>query len=58
MKIAKLNTVQKLNVISKVDKNILGGVVAGTVDTREGFIINEKIMVEGSLQYKVHNSKG
>ncbi|MDA2639019.1 N-acetylmuramoyl-L-alanine amidase [Bacillus cereus] len=32
--------------------------VAGTVDTGEGFTIDEKVSVDGSPQYKVHNSKG
>ncbi|MEW4153069.1 N-acetylmuramoyl-L-alanine amidase [Bacillus thuringiensis] len=32
--------------------------VAGTVDVGEGFIVDEKIVVEGSPQFKVHNSKG
>ncbi|OUB35630.1 hypothetical protein BK708_04275 [Bacillus thuringiensis serovar yunnanensis] len=32
--------------------------VIGTVDAGYGFIIDEKVRVEGSLQYKVHNSKG
>ncbi|OTW88705.1 N-acetylmuramoyl-L-alanine amidase [Bacillus thuringiensis serovar cameroun] len=34
------------------------GDVAGTVNVGERFIIDEKIMVDGSTQYKVHNSKG
>ncbi|MBJ8025900.1 N-acetylmuramoyl-L-alanine amidase [Bacillus cereus] len=32
--------------------------VAGTVDNGEGFIIDGKISVNGSPQFKVHNSKG
>ncbi|MBG9516449.1 N-acetylmuramoyl-L-alanine amidase [Bacillus thuringiensis] len=32
--------------------------VAGTVDAGLGFVIVDKIMVNGSQQYKVHNSKG
>ncbi|HDW3057904.1 TPA: N-acetylmuramoyl-L-alanine amidase [Bacillus cereus] len=32
--------------------------VAGTLDIGEGFTIDEKVIVDGSLQYKVHNSKG
>ncbi|PFB39910.1 N-acetylmuramoyl-L-alanine amidase, partial [Bacillus thuringiensis] len=32
--------------------------VAGTVDNGEGFIIDGKISVDGSPQFKVHNSKG
>nr|WP_277818489.1 N-acetylmuramoyl-L-alanine amidase [Bacillus sp. TL12] len=32
--------------------------VAGTVDTGLGFIIDAKVTINGSTQYKVHNSKG
>ncbi|WP_130068069.1 N-acetylmuramoyl-L-alanine amidase [Bacillus albus] len=32
--------------------------VVGTVDAGYGFTIDEKIMVDGSPQYRVHNSKG
>ncbi|MED3390524.1 N-acetylmuramoyl-L-alanine amidase [Bacillus thuringiensis] len=32
--------------------------VAGTVEAGLGFVIDDKIMVNGSQQYKVHNSKG
>ncbi|MEW4153667.1 N-acetylmuramoyl-L-alanine amidase, partial [Bacillus thuringiensis] len=32
--------------------------VAGTVDSGEGFTIDEKVSVNGSPQFKVHNSKG
>ncbi|MGX5576565.1 N-acetylmuramoyl-L-alanine amidase, partial [Bacillus toyonensis] len=32
--------------------------VAGSVDVGLGFTIDEKVSVKGSLQYKVHNSKG
>ncbi|PES30632.1 N-acetylmuramoyl-L-alanine amidase [Bacillus cereus] len=32
--------------------------VVGTVDSGYGFTIDEKVMVDGSPQYKVHNSKG
>ncbi|PHE74501.1 N-acetylmuramoyl-L-alanine amidase, partial [Bacillus toyonensis] len=35
-----------------------GGDVAGTVDAGEGFTIDAKVNVNGSTQYKVHNSKG
>ncbi|AZJ24554.1 N-acetylmuramoyl-L-alanine amidase (plasmid) [Bacillus wiedmannii bv. thuringiensis] len=35
------------------DKN-----VAGTVDEGFGFTIDAKVSVNGSPQYKVHNSKG
>ncbi|HDR5353624.1 TPA: N-acetylmuramoyl-L-alanine amidase [Bacillus thuringiensis] len=34
------------------------GDIAGTVDTGEGFTIGAKVMVDGSPQYQVHNSKG
>ncbi|OOR10841.1 N-acetylmuramoyl-L-alanine amidase [Bacillus cereus] len=34
------------------------GDVAGTVDVGEGFVIDAKVTVNGSTQYKVHNSKG
>ncbi|PEJ91084.1 N-acetylmuramoyl-L-alanine amidase [Bacillus toyonensis] len=34
------------------------GDVAGTVNAGEGFMIDAKIMVNGSSQYKVHSSKG
>ncbi|PGP52035.1 N-acetylmuramoyl-L-alanine amidase, partial [Bacillus cereus] len=32
--------------------------VAGSVDIGLGFTIDEKISVNGSPQYKVHNSRG
>ena len=32
--------------------------VAGTVDSGEGFTIDEKVIVDGSPQYRVYNSKG
>ncbi len=32
--------------------------VAGTLDVGEGFTIDEKVSVDGSPQFKVHNSKG
>ncbi|EEM02449.1 N-acetylmuramoyl-L-alanine amidase [Bacillus pseudomycoides] len=32
--------------------------VAGTVDVGLGFTIDAKVSVNGSQQYKVHNSKG
>ncbi|WP_199795940.1 N-acetylmuramoyl-L-alanine amidase [Bacillus thuringiensis] len=32
--------------------------VAGTVEAGLGFVIEDKVMVNGSQQYKVHNSKG
>ncbi|MEH7219080.1 peptidoglycan recognition protein family protein [Bacillus toyonensis] len=51
-------------VVSKVDNLRFYGKpswndkdVAGTVDEGYGFTIDDKIMVDGSPQYKVHNSK-
>ncbi|AXY08563.1 N-acetylmuramoyl-L-alanine amidase [Bacillus thuringiensis LM1212] len=51
-------------VVSKVDNlrfynkpSWKDGDVAGIVNVGEGFTIDEKIMVDGSRQYKVHNSK-
>lgn len=32
--------------------------VAGTLDIGEGFTIDEKVIVDGSSQFKVHNSRG
>ncbi|PEN90953.1 N-acetylmuramoyl-L-alanine amidase [Bacillus cereus] len=32
--------------------------VAGTLEAGEGFTIDEKVIVDGSPQFKVHNSKG
>ncbi|MED2753725.1 N-acetylmuramoyl-L-alanine amidase [Bacillus thuringiensis] len=34
-----------------------GADVVGTVDAGDGFVIDEKVLVDGSPQYKVHNSK-
>lgn len=34
------------------------GRVNGTLDAGLGFTIDEKVTVNGSSQYKVHNSKG
>ncbi|PFB55397.1 N-acetylmuramoyl-L-alanine amidase [Bacillus thuringiensis] len=52
-------------VVSKVDNlrfydtpSWQDSAVAGTVDNGEGFIIDGKISVNGSPQFKVHNSKG
>ncbi|MEI4680222.1 N-acetylmuramoyl-L-alanine amidase, partial [Bacillus cereus] len=52
-------------VVSKVDNlrfydtpSWQDSAVAGTLDAGEGFTIDEKVSVDGSLQYKVHNSKG
>lgn len=32
--------------------------VAGTVDESLGFVIDAKVTVNGSAQYKAHNSRG
>ncbi|MBH0339494.1 N-acetylmuramoyl-L-alanine amidase, partial [Bacillus thuringiensis] len=52
-------------VVSKVDSlrfydspSWQDSVVAGMLDAGEGFIIDEKVRVGGSPQFKVHNSKG
>ncbi|MEW4153378.1 N-acetylmuramoyl-L-alanine amidase [Bacillus thuringiensis] len=52
-------------VVSKVDNlrfydspSWQDSAVAGTVDSGEGFIIDEKVSVDGFTQFKVHNSKG
>ncbi|PEP99889.1 N-acetylmuramoyl-L-alanine amidase [Bacillus toyonensis] len=51
--IAKMNDLCFYDDPSWQDKD-----VAGTVDAREGFIIDGRVMVNGFLQYKVYNSKG
>ncbi|MED2985491.1 N-acetylmuramoyl-L-alanine amidase, partial [Bacillus thuringiensis] len=52
-------------VVSKVDNlrfynkpSWKNGDVAGMVDVGEGFIVDAKVDVNGSPQYKVHNSEG
>ncbi|HDR4949141.1 TPA: N-acetylmuramoyl-L-alanine amidase, partial [Bacillus cereus] len=52
-------------VVSKVDNlrfydtpSWQDSAVAGTVDSGEGFTIDEKVIVDGFTQFKVHNSKG
>nr|WP_258528512.1 N-acetylmuramoyl-L-alanine amidase [Bacillus cereus] len=51
--LAKVNSLLFYHSPSWEDKD-----VAGTVNSGERFIIDEKISVNGSPQYKVHNSKG
>ncbi|PGC95124.1 N-acetylmuramoyl-L-alanine amidase [Bacillus toyonensis] len=60
-----VNQIEGKHVVSKVDNlrfyhspSWQDDDVVGTLDIREGFTIDEKVMVEGSPQYKVHNSKG
>ncbi|MBC6973039.1 N-acetylmuramoyl-L-alanine amidase [Bacillus sp. Xin] len=51
--VSKVDNLRFYDSPSWQDKN-----VAGTLDTGLGFTIDEKVMVNGSPQYKVHNSKG
>ncbi|PEP89732.1 N-acetylmuramoyl-L-alanine amidase [Bacillus toyonensis] len=51
--VSKVNNLRFYDVPSWQGKN-----VAGTVDVGEGFIIDGKVMVNGSPQFQVHNSKG
>ncbi|PFK02630.1 N-acetylmuramoyl-L-alanine amidase [Bacillus cereus] len=51
--VSKVNNLRFYDTPSWQDKD-----VAGSVDTGLGFTIDVKIMVDGSPQYKVHNSKG
>ncbi|MGQ4288944.1 N-acetylmuramoyl-L-alanine amidase, partial [Bacillus thuringiensis] len=60
-----VNPVVGKRVVSKVDNlrfydspSWQDSAVAGTLDAGEGFIIDEKISVDGFTQFKVHNSKG
>ncbi|MBJ8025930.1 N-acetylmuramoyl-L-alanine amidase [Bacillus cereus] len=60
-----VNPIVGKRVVSKVDNlrfyhspSWQDSAVAGTVDTGEGFTIDEKVIVDGSPQFKVHNSKG
>ncbi|WP_428994090.1 N-acetylmuramoyl-L-alanine amidase [Bacillus cereus] len=60
-----VNPVVGKRVVSKVDNlrfydtpSWQDSAVAGTVDSGEGFTIDEKISVDGFTQFKVHNSKG
>ncbi|MEI2313658.1 N-acetylmuramoyl-L-alanine amidase [Bacillus nitratireducens] len=51
--VSKVNNLRFYDAPSWQDKD-----VAGSVDTGLGFTIDAKVSVKGSLQYKVHNSKG
>ncbi|MEJ9122818.1 N-acetylmuramoyl-L-alanine amidase [Bacillus cereus] len=51
--VSKVNNLRFYDAPSWQDKD-----VAGTVDAGLGFTINAKVIVNGSSQYKVHNSKG
>ncbi|PGD75956.1 N-acetylmuramoyl-L-alanine amidase [Bacillus pseudomycoides] len=51
--VAKVDNLRFYDAPSWQDKDI-----AGTLDTGLGFTIDAKVTVNGSLQYKVHNSKG
>ncbi|MCQ6341630.1 N-acetylmuramoyl-L-alanine amidase [Bacillus cereus] len=60
-----VNPIVGKRVVSKVDNlrfydtpSWQDSAVAGTLDAGEGFIIDEKVSVDGSPQFKVHNSKG
>ncbi|WP_042891461.1 N-acetylmuramoyl-L-alanine amidase [Bacillus cereus] len=51
--VSKVNNLRFYDVPSWQDKD-----VAGTVSAGEGFIIDAKVIADGSPQYKAHNSKG
>ncbi|MGH0667122.1 N-acetylmuramoyl-L-alanine amidase [Bacillus paranthracis] len=51
--VSKVNNLRFYDTPSWQDKD-----VAGTVDAGLGFTIDAKVIVNGSSQYKVHNSKG
>ncbi|HDW3058632.1 TPA: N-acetylmuramoyl-L-alanine amidase [Bacillus cereus] len=60
-----VNSVVGKRVVSKVDNlrfydtpSWQDSAVAGTLDEGEGFTIDEQVIVDGSPQFKVHNSKG
>nr|WLE91013.1 hypothetical protein GGBNIMDK_00044 [Bacillus cereus] len=60
-----INPIVGKRVVSKVDNLRFydtplwqDSAVAGTVDSGEGFTIDEKVSVNGSPQFKVHNCKG
>ncbi|HDT6579663.1 TPA: N-acetylmuramoyl-L-alanine amidase [Bacillus cereus] len=60
-----VNPIVGKRVVSKVDNlrfydtpSWQDSAVAGTLDIGEGFIIDETVSVDGSLQFKAHNSKG
>ncbi|MEI4617357.1 peptidoglycan recognition family protein [Bacillus cereus] len=59
------NSVIGKRVVAKVDNlrfyhspSWQDSAVAGTLDAGEGFIVDEKVSVDGFTQFKVHNSKG
>ncbi len=51
--VSKVNNLRFYDSPSWQDKD-----VAGTLDAGLGFTVDEKVTVNGSPQYKVHNSKG
>ncbi|PGM90042.1 N-acetylmuramoyl-L-alanine amidase [Bacillus cereus] len=51
--VSKVNNLRFYDAPSWQDKD-----VSGTVDAGLGFTIDVKVSVNGSPQYKVHNSKG
>ncbi|MEC3196978.1 N-acetylmuramoyl-L-alanine amidase, partial [Bacillus cereus] len=51
--ISKVNNLRFYDSPSWQDKD-----VAGTVEIGLGFIIDAKVIVNNSLQYRVHNNKG
>lgn len=51
--VSKLDNLRFYDSASWQDKD-----VAGSVDEGSGFAIDAKVSVNGSSQYKVHNSKG
>ncbi|PFS77321.1 N-acetylmuramoyl-L-alanine amidase, partial [Bacillus cereus] len=51
--VSKVNNLRFYNAPSWQDKD-----VEGSVDVGLGFTIDAKVTVNGSSQYKVHNSKG
>ncbi|XLP22328.1 N-acetylmuramoyl-L-alanine amidase [Bacillus toyonensis] len=64
-KTSTVSSVADKRVVSKVDNlrfynkpSWRNKDVAGTLDAGEGFVIATKVMVNGSPQYQVHNSKG
>ncbi len=51
--VSKVNNLRFYDVSSWQDKDVVG-----TVDAGLGFTIDAKVTVNGSSQYKIHNSKG
>ncbi|MCQ6344215.1 N-acetylmuramoyl-L-alanine amidase, partial [Bacillus cereus] len=51
--VSKVNDLRFYSKPSWLDRD-----VAGTLDAGEGFTIDEKVRVNGSPQFKVHNSNG